>query len=84
MNRTNTAIVVIATAALLAVGNAQTPKVSGPVGRYQLFAGETSAGGSPNHKAILRIDTATGIVDEWITNAAGDSWHQTGSLPGRK
>jgi len=68
MNRTN--IVIIAAAAvLLAIGNAQTqaPKTSGAVGRYQLFSGETSAGGSPGHKAILRIDTQTGTVDEWIT-----------------
>jgi len=86
MNRTNIVIIAAAVVALLAIGNAQTqaPKTSGAVGRYQLFSGETSAGGSPNHKAILRIDTETGTVDEWITNVTGDSWYRTGSLPGKK
>ena len=87
MNRTSALIIAIAAAALLAIGNAQTqaPKTPGPVGRYQLFTGETSAGsgeGHPSHKAILRIDTETGTVDEWVTNAAGDSWYRTGNIRG--
>ena len=69
MNRINAAIVVIATAVLLAVGSAQTGKptaTAGSIGRYQLLAGDyevdSPTGLSITVKGIFRIDTATGAT----------------------
>jgi hypothetical protein len=85
VNRNNIAIAAIVAALLLIAGGAQTQSTSGSVGRYQLFSGETDAGTSgPPHRAILRIDTATGTVDEWITSSVVDSWHRTGTLSATK
>ena len=67
MNKVNVAIVVIATAALLAVGNAQTAN-QGPVCSYQLVAGEHAIAGQQTtitQKAILKIDTITGETSVW-------------------
>lgn len=78
MNRTNTVIIVIAAAVLLAVGNAQTkpagPTQAAPIpcsgtGRYQLFTGEHlvfSDGIATMQKAIMRIDTETGQAYYWV------------------
>jgi hypothetical protein len=55
------------------------------VGRYQLVPVEHYLGGiNINEKSVLRIDTATGIVDEWMTGTdrngnAVDRWVRTGS-----
>jgi hypothetical protein len=91
-NKINLAIIVIAAAALLAVGNAQTGN-QGPIGRYQLVAGEHEAAGSQSTatvKAILRIDTVTGQTSVWTTtvqdNGTVDSFWSTipwKSTPGK-
>jgi hypothetical protein len=89
MNRVHIAIAIaISTAALLAVGNAQTNRTPvGQPGRYQLFVGEHDVLGSgAAEKVTLRIDTATGEVSEYMTGkdrdgATVDDWLPTGLLP---
>jgi hypothetical protein len=85
MTKANIIAILIAAAVLMLSGRAQTQSTTGPVGRYQLFSGETDAGTpGPPHRAILRIDTTTGAVDEWITSSIVDSWHRTGTLSATK
>ena len=99
MTKSRIGIAVIAAALLFAGANAQdtTPPVQPPaprlvVGRYQLasvehyvlIANHPPAPGEPGDRAVLRIDTATGNVDEWTTgiDANGNSvnrWVRTGT-----
>jgi hypothetical protein len=71
MTKLNIGFLVIAAAAILAIGNAQTSRTpttpSGQAGRYQLLSGEIEFGnlkdktGASLHR-IFRIDTATGAT----------------------
>jgi hypothetical protein len=65
VNRANIAILVIAVAVLLAIGNAQTNRTESVPGRYQLLAGETDFVGKTTmsvEKGVFRIDTVTGAT----------------------
>ncbi len=95
MNRSVIASLMIGIAFLLVEGTAQTqnrtPQAAQP-GRYQLFSAEHAIIGITNaeaEKVILRIDTATGKVDEWNIgqDAEGkvfDEWTPTGELPRKR
>ena len=76
MNRTNIAIVVLAAAVLIAVGSAQTNRgqvATGPVGRYQIVAGEhMQTGSSEPAKDVFRIDTVTGLTVVYIYGTSPD------------
>lgn len=87
MNRTVvlTALVLVV---LLVEGIAQTQsriQTHSQPGRYQLFSAEHAIEGPGSEKTILRIDTATGKVDEWNygRDSQGkifDEWTPTGEL----
>ncbi len=73
-------IVLVFTAALLAVGSAQTakpPSSVGPVGRYQLLFGEHEVANLHNNsfvtqKGIFRIDTVTGATSAYSEHVDAD------------
>lgn len=70
MNRTSVVVVVIAVAALLAVGNAQTANPpQEPTGRYQLVSLQHQVVSTTirTEQDVLRIDTATGETSVWRT-----------------
>lgn len=84
-------IVVLATAILLGIGNAQIkgPQPSGQIGRYQLLQGEHIVVGQKvtnDEKVVLRIDTATGQVSEWQEGTSTEGkyanfWFPIGERP---
>lgn len=90
MNKTNVVTLVIL-AALLTVAligqTKQSPPVSSQSGRYQLFEAEsTPLGATVDLKTVLRIDTQTGNVDEWLagktkTGNMVDVWQRIGEVP---
>jgi hypothetical protein len=86
MNRNTLIVAAIAAIVVFAVGKAQTESGNAQTGRYQLFSGEHDLLGSTlTEKAILRLDTATGNVDQWVRGADGngghvDRWMRTGNL----
>jgi hypothetical protein len=89
MNKLNTTLlVVIATALFLTILGAQTkqPQSTNQPGRYQLFSAETDELGSKlPARVILRIDTQTGTVDQWMfgerkDGALVDLWGRTGEM----
>jgi len=93
MNRIVMAI--IAVGAMLAVGIAQQPRKAktdaGAVGRYQIVAMDHELIGHPDgpvrERVVLRIDTTTGVVEEWISGVIDgrtvDDWVPTGGIPVR-
>jgi hypothetical protein len=86
MNKSNVAVVVIAIAFLLAVGNAQTTRTQagGSVGRYQLLAGEHVVSGrsaSFDNKDIFRIDTETGATSIFASGTDRDGKAYSEWLP---
>jgi hypothetical protein len=95
MNRANVAVLLIAATVLIAAlsGQNKQPQPSPQTGgRYQLFAAEhTMFGMQTSEKVILRIDTQTGNVDQWISgqgikNPADlvDTWQRAGDAPFRR
>ena len=86
MTKFNVAILLLLTGVLLAAVSGQTKQTqsTNQVGRYQLFSGEGHLIGSTlPEKFILRIDTQTGNVDEWIVGEKKDGkiinlWGRTG------
>lgn len=98
MTTSKMGMAVIAAAFLFAVASAQdTPPPQTPaprlvVGRYQLASVEhyifinnqPPPPGVEGDKAVLRIDTATGNVDQWMTGTDGngatfDRWVRIGT-----
>ena len=82
-------LAIIAAVLLLAILNGQTKQGQSPnqSGRFQLFAGEISPLGfaGVTDKMILRIDTQTGNVDQWIEGQRKDGttvdmWARTGEI----
>jgi len=68
MNKLNVTLLLIIASLLVMVLSGQTkqPQAANQPGRYQLLSGEShTLGGTPD-KYILRIDTQTGNVDEWM------------------
>ena len=72
--------------AILSAQNNQQPQQGCQVGRYQLFVAQHDMMGKlGKEEVILRIDTTTGDVDEWMngytkTGEVLDKWIRTGSL----
>ena len=95
----NRIAVIVSVTLLVAVAIAQIPRTTpnvnrnaqlGQVGRYQILNVDQEFEGSPNgpekERLVLRIDTATGAVDEWFTGKAQDGlvydeWVPTGYFP---
>jgi hypothetical protein len=92
MNRTNVAVLLIATVILIAALSGQTKQLqpSAQPGRYQLFAAEyTVVGPEANQSVILRIDTQTGNVDQWMMGRHKngdlmDKWIRIGEEPAQR
>lgn len=91
MTRFHAAVLLIAAVILIATMSGQTrqPKPSAQPGRYQLFAGEYATLGAGDEKVILRLDTQTGNVDQWVNGQRKngdliDSWMRLGQMPGRR
>lgn len=92
MNRISVAILAILTL-LVAVSIAQTSQKTSAdpaqIGRYQILVVEHDyIGGAPGEKerAVLRLDTATGVVEQWFRGMTKDgrgidAWEPTGDLP---
>jgi hypothetical protein len=88
MNRINVLLTIALAAAVLIALSGQTkqPQSIESMGRYHLFSGETDrAGFDGTDKVILRIDSQTGDVDQWIVGARKDGtivdmWARTGEI----
>ncbi|HEX4137943.1 MAG TPA: hypothetical protein VHY84_25265 [Bryobacteraceae bacterium] len=89
MTPTKMVLLITAAAILGAIGNAQTNRSASTAqsGRYQLFSGEVFMGGPKpvEQKVVLRIDTTTGDVDQWLAGQdregkAVDQWFRTGRV----
>jgi hypothetical protein len=70
MTKSRIGLAVLAVVLLFVVAHAQTVAQlqSTSTGRYQLLSADHYLiGANSVEKAVLKIDTATGIVDEWVT-----------------
>lgn len=95
LNRTNLLIAALAIGLIFVLTRAQAQQHASPssqIGRYLLFSADYDdfitlpVSNQQHYKVILRIDTQTGNVDQWLMGNRGpdkpiDTWVPTGGFP---